>query len=417
MPRAGQGSGGGSRGGSTHGSGRMGSTHRPSAGGSGRRAGAGGGMSGFGGGFGGSGSGFGGFPGGFGGPALRRHNTGSSLSDLIIGAIGYQAGKSAGRREAQQRGSYGYRTTGPFGTPAQPTAGGPFGPTVPTGGAGMPPAGGQPPRKGKSGSGLWVAIIGAFIVVMLIVLMVPSCSGNPAGTASSGDIPASTYNRTKLDSGRAYDTDCIDDELGWVSNVSKTESQLKTFYDKTGIQPYVLLAKYNSKLTTDDEKQEWAEQWYEQHIDNEDTLLFVYFAERDVDNDVGTMALIPGRNTESIMDSQAQNIFWSYLDQYWYSNMSTDDALVATFDKTADRIMTKTTTKQDVSKWLIIALIVVVLIAAGIAVTVIMVKRKREHEAYVERMVTTPLEEAEDPLLKKYGGDATDGATEDNRQH
>ncbi|KFI61981.1 hypothetical protein [Bifidobacterium cuniculi] len=413
MPRAGQGSGGGSRGGSGFDGGRMGSGFRPSGGGSGRRAGGGGSSHG--------GSGFGGFPGGmpggFGGRPPRRHNTGSSLSDLIIGAIGYQAGKSAGRREAQQRGSYGYGSAGPFGAPGQPPAGGPFGPSVPASGAGMPPAGGQPPRKGKSGSGLWVAIIGAFIVVMLIVLMVPSCSGDPAGTATSGDIPASTYNRTKLDSGRAYDTDCIDDELGWFSNVSKTESQLKTFYDKTGIQPYILFAKYNAKLTTDDEKQEWSEQWYDQHIDNEDTLLFVYFAEQDVDNDVGYMTLTPGRNTTGIMDSQAQNIFWSYLNQYWYSDMSTDEAIVTTFDKTADRIMTKTTTKQDVSKWLIIALIVVVLLAAGVAVAVIMVKRKREHEAYVERMVTTPLEEAEDPLLKKYGGDATDGATEDNRQH
>ena len=43
----------------------------------------------------------------------------------------------------------------------------------------------------------------------------------------------------------------------------------------------------DQKLTTDDEKQAWAREWYDDHIDNEDTLLFVYFAEQDVDNDVG----------------------------------------------------------------------------------------------------------------------------------
>lgn len=79
-----------------------------------------------------------------------------------------------------------------------------------------------------------------------------------------------------------------------------------------------------------------------------------------------------------------------------------DDAIVATFDSTAGRIMTKTTTKNDVHKWVIIAVIVIGMLAIGAVITWMLIKRKREHEQYVERMVTTPLEEARDPILEKY---------------
>lgn len=179
---------------------------------------------------------------------------------------------------------------------------------------------------------------------------------------------------------------------------------------QTGIQPYILFAKYNPKLTSDKTKQEWAKQWYDQHIDNEDTLLFVYFAERDTDNDVGYMTLVNGKHVSSIMDAQATEIFWTYLDEYWYSDRSTDDAIVATFDATADRIMTKTTTRNDVRKWVTVAVMVIAVCVVAAIVVWLLIKRKREHERYVERMVTTPLETAEDPILNKY--DHTDPGTE-----
>ena len=250
--------------------------------------------------------------------------------------------------------------------------------------------------------GLGIGILAA-LVIFLLIFMMPSCSNNePNRNDYNVTVPESTYNRTKLDSGLPYDSNCIDDQLGWFENRTSAAKRLKVFYDKTGIQPYILFAKYNPKLTTDDEKQAWAREWYDDHIDNEDTLLFVYFAEQDVDNDVGYMTLVNGKHVSSIMDAQATEIFWTYLDEYWFSDRSTDDAIVATFDSTADRIMTKTTTRNDVHKWVIIAVIVIGVLAIGAVVAWMLIKRKREHEQYVERMVTTPLDEARDPILEKY---------------
>ena len=124
---------------------------------------------------------------------------------------------------------------------------------------------------------------------------------------------------------------------------------------------------------------------------------------------MGHSTLINGRNVSTVMDAQAVDIFWAYYDEYWYSTMSTDDAIVKTFDSTADRIMTKTTTSHDVMKWVVIAVLILgVLVIAGI-IAWMLIKRRREHEQYVERMVNTPLEEAEDPILNKYSQDDQKG--------
>ena len=417
MPRAGAGSGSGRSSSGHDGGSRMSSGHRPSMPGSGRRAGGGGSA---------------GFP-------QSSGSTGSGgfdVGDLFRAAgIGMAGGYNAGRRSTRnrygrrsmpfreeifdamgQQPNYGRQQTpgpysaGPFGTGAPGAGQGPFSP------AGGPPVapptmqtpfggnnnGGKKPNGGLTGLMPLLGILAA-LVIFLLIFMMPSCSNNePNRNDYNVTVPESTYNRTKLDSGLPYDSNCIDDQLGWFENRTSAAKRHKVFYDKTAIQPYILFAKYNPQLKTDDEKQAWAREWYDDHIDNEDTLLFVYFAEQDVDNDVGYMTLVNGKHVSSIMDAQATEIFWTYLDEYWYSDRSTDDAIVATFDSTADRIMTKTTTKNDVHKWVIIAVIVIGMLAIGAVITWMLIKRKREHEQYVERMVTTPLEEARDPILEKY---------------
>lgn len=330
MPRAGAGSGSGRSSSGHDGGSRMSSGHRPSMPGSGRRAGGGGSA---------------GFP-------QSSGSTGSGgfdVGDLFRAAgIGMAGGYNAGRRSTRnrygrrsmpfpeeifdamgQQPNYGRQQTpgpysaGPFGTGAPGAGQGPFSP------AGGPPVapptmqtpfggnnnGGKKPNGGLTGLMPLIGILAA-LVIFLLIFMMPSCSNNePNRNDYNVTVPESTYNRTKLDSGLPYDSNCIDDQLGWFENRTSAAKRLKVFYDKTGIQPYILFAKYNPQLKTDDEKQAWAREWYDDHIDNEDTLLFVYFAEQDVDNDVGYMTLVNGKHVSSIMDAQATEIFWTYLDE------------------------------------------------------------------------------------------------------
>lgn len=248
------------------------------------------------------------------------------------------------------------------------------------------------------------------LVVLVFILFAYTLSGGfgRRSGGSSGSIPSSSYNREKLDSGNGYINDCIEDQLGWFDNESKAESRLKTFYEKTGVQPYIILLEYDASLTTDGAKEQRAQELYDEYIDNESTFLYVYFGEQFEDeySEPGYMCVINGRQTGSVMDSEAIEIFWAYIDEYWYSDLSTDDMFVKSFEATAKRIMTKTTTKNDVIKYVLIAAAAGVVVYGVIKVVKLKHKRAKEEAEETERILNTPMESLVEKELeetaKKY---------------
>lgn len=263
----------------------------------------------------------------------------------------------------------------------------------------------RPPRRSTvivSHGGSFNTVIS---LIIFIVVLAAAFGGFPSSSSSSTkSVPKSTQNRERLESGVGYDNNCIIDNIGWFDNVTKTEKSIKQFYDKTGVQPYIVLNAYDSALLTDTAKEEYAKKWYDEHIKNESTFLYMYFAEPDTDNDVGYMAYVNGKQVSSVMDSEAIEIFWAYVDKYWYSDMSTDDMFTTIFTKTADRIMTKSTTAADVGNNAVKVIGVIVVFAGIIVVMVIRRKHKAEEAKETEKILNTPLngDSEADDLLKKY---------------
>ena len=263
----------------------------------------------------------------------------------------------------------------------------------------------RPPRRSSvivSHGGNFNAVIS---LIIFVVVLIAAFGGFPSSNSSSTkSVPKSTQNRERLESGVGYDNNCIVDNIGWFDNVTKTEKSIKKFYDKTGVQPYIVLNAYDSTLLTDTAKEEYAKKWYDEHIKNESTFLYMYFAEPDTDNDVGYMAYVNGKHVPSVMDSEAIEIFWAYVDKYWYSDMSTDDMFTTIFTKTADRIMTKSTTAADVGNNAIKVIGVIIVFAGIIVVMVLRRKHKAEEAKETEKILNTPLngDSEADDLLKKY---------------
>ena len=263
----------------------------------------------------------------------------------------------------------------------------------------------RPPRRSTvivSHGGNFNAVIS---LIIFVVVLIAAFGGFPSSNSSSTkSVPKSTQNRERLESGVGYDNNCIVDNIGWFDNVTKTEKSIKKFYDKTGVQPYIVLNAYDSTLLTDTAKEEYAKKWYDEHIKNESTFLYMYFAEPDTDNDVGYMAYVNGKQVPSVMDSEAIEIFWAYVDKYWYSDMSTDDMFTTIFTKTADRNMTKSTTAADVGNNAVKVIGVIVVFAGIIVVMVLRRKHKAEEAKETEKILNTPLngDSEADDLLKKY---------------
>ena len=249
-----------------------------------------------------------------------------------------------------------------------------------------------PPRRGyygyrrnvytssSSGLGTLIACLIVFAVVIFSFFMI----------ASDDSDVASTINREK-----------IENELGYIENQGKLSKNLKNFYNKTGIQPYIYLKSYDETLTSDSQKDNYAQNWYEQNIDNEDTFLFVYYEDQNP-NEIGYMAYVNGKQVTSVMDSEAVNIFWNYIDRYWTDDsLSTVEVFTKTFNSTANTIMEKSTTSNDIIK--IICIIVGIVIVIGGIIYILRMKFKRDKEKAKEtvEILKTPLDKS-DELRDKY---------------
>lgn len=261
----------------------------------------------------------------------------------------------------------------------------------------------SPPRRGyygyrrnvytssSSGLGTLIACLIVFAVVIFSFFMI----------ASDDSDVTSTINREKIENPIPYDNNCIKDELGYVENTSKLSKSLKNFYNKTGIQPYIYLKSYDETLTSDSQKDNYAQNWYEQNIDNEDTFLLVYYEDQDP-NEIGYMAYVNGKQVTSVMDSEAVNIFWNYIDHYWTDDsLSTVEVFTKPFNSTANTIMEKSTTSNDIIK--IICIIVGIIIVIGGIIYILRMKFKRDKEKAKEtvEILKTPLDKS-DELRDKY---------------
>ncbi|MGI6230264.1 MAG: hypothetical protein ACOYJL_05035 [Tractidigestivibacter sp.] len=262
------------------------------------------------------------------------------------------------------------------------------------------------------------------ILVLLAILFVPifgaQDSVSSASSEDTSSIPASTVSREKLTDVAAFDYDCVTDELGYVTDLSEAESNLKNFYDKTGVQPYVYFKSYDSSLTTDEEKEQYAIDWYDENIGTDNGFLFVYFANEDENSSipdseksVGYMAYACGSSATAVMDSEAISIFWGYIDRYWTSDLSTEDMLAKVYDGTADSIMSVTTTTQQMI--LTVVIVVAVIVAVLLVIWLIKTKRKAEAERAKETqdILNTPLDDLSDKEDGSGGGGSSNSARDD----
>lgn len=254
-----------------------------------------------------SGGGFG-FGGGYhpGGIPPRPPRRNRDNRDFLFGMLfGSQLGR--GRRQG-----YGNRNTGRMEQPGENRANY----------AGTGPAGYREQRNPyNSKVRFWTVV--AVILLLITVIM---------GFLYFRNSNQNT--REKLQVLNSYDSACIADNEYWFDNVSSTEGRLKDFFNKTGVQPYIVINSFDPDLTSDTEKTAYAEQWYDANIDNECSFLYMYFPESDPD-EVGYMSYVVGKQAETVMDTDVVDTFWDNLDTNWYSDKSTDEMFYDTFISTA----------------------------------------------------------------------------------
>lgn len=241
--------------------------------------------------------------------------------------------------------------------PPPPRYGGGYGAPPP------PPRGGYRRSRGGCLSGIISAVVLLFIVGILIAantcLNLASC----LGCASSGNDSGANYEQKPTNSAPAnpnqggnntnngsqttvvkntpanpFNADCVIDETGWFENPTKLGKDLEFFYNKYGIQPYVIFKTYDSSVTTNTQRQSYCKEWYSKNIKDDDTFLVMYFSEKS-NEEVGYFAYWGGVG-ESVQAFEKP--FEEGINNYWFNeNLSLDDVMLNSFKYVASKVKVK----------------------------------------------------------------------------
>lgn len=286
------------------------------------------------------------------------------------GGGGHTGGHSFGGRSS---GGSSHSRGGSFGGPIPP----PRGPRY----SGYYP---RPPRRYYGGyrrsRGGCLSTVVALLIVLLVVFSV--FYSNIKSSQNSQVSPSATK-RTAITGTTTY-KEWYADQLHYIEHDSDLTDGMKYFYSKTGIQPYVLFMDYNSDFWNNGSWDEAAAdaylaEFYKNTFSDNGHMILAYFAcENDSKDLDGTFYLYYGSSAYSIMDKEAETIFWSYFDAN-YDNLdySIAEFMGKTFTQTADNIMhiEKSSTAKEI---LIISFAGVIVILLVLAVIFTKVLKKVE---------------------------------------
>lgn len=267
---------------------------------------------------------------------------------------------------------------------------------------------------GSSRGGSIVGSILASIIVFTIIAIVVfqhTCTAMFAGcTGAFGGVggTSSTTKREKLDRNLVNLTEWYTDELGWIEYEADLIEGMEDFYEDTGIQPHLYLVDWNGSIT-ENEMHTFAEEAYSEFFTDEGHILVCYFscAGDSIDYVGGEPYLLCGTATETIMDSEAQKIFWAEEgNNYENDNLYFEEYWGETFKDTGNRIMAAPI------PWTTVAIVIAVVV--GVIVVVLIIKKivkaniaqKNKEQEDLERMLDKPLEtfgdDAVEDLKDKY---------------
>ena len=184
------------------------------------------------------------------------------------------------------------------------------------GGGGKDPQEEKPKKPEKKTTA--VGCLSVILIIIAIILVVAMISGINAAKDAK--------NRVKLDEKVTVDIGYVDDQLKWFSKKSVVESGMKSFYEATGVMPYLYLTDTidGEAYPKEMDFRNFAEATYDQlfHISGneyDEAHVLVVFQQYDDDSDYGVYVL-PGLVAKTVLDDEAQSILRDYIDRYYWDS-------------------------------------------------------------------------------------------------
>lgn len=233
------------------------------------------------------------------------------------------------------------------------------------------------------------------IVLAIIVIVAGLIAARP-------NIQQSTIERSKLDSSLCTKVDTwYQDDINWIHDEKTLLKGLKTFYDKTGVQPYLWITdNINGKAKPNTSDFETALKSKYSELFKDEGHVIVCFMESSPS--VYATYYWAGSAAKGVIDDEAGEILLDVIDSKYTSDLSDEGMFSKSFSDAAIRMMkVGRTTKQYI--------ILAVAVVAGLGIIVgfiFLLKAKRKSDAEEaeerERILNTSIDEMSDSVLNKY---------------
>lgn len=233
------------------------------------------------------------------------------------------------------------------------------------------------------------------IVLAIIVIVAGLIAARP-------NIQQSTIERSKLDSSLCTKVDTwYQDDINWIHDEKTLLKGLKTFYNQTGVQPYLWITdNINGKAKPNTSDFETALKSKYSELFKDEGHVIVCFMESSPS--VYATYYWAGSAAKRVIDDEAGEILLDVIDSKYTSDLSDEEMFSKSFSDAATRMMkVGRTTKQYI--------ILAVAVVAGLGIIVgfiFLLKAKRKSDAVEaeerERILNTDIDEMSDSVLNKY---------------
>ena len=193
-------------------------------------------------------------------------------------------------------------------------------------------------------------------------------------------IERSTIQREKLPASKCDEVDFwYQDDWGtWIDDSDEEfslEVGLKSFYQETGVQPYLwIMGEEGKNYKSEGSLEELAEDKYKELFGKDEGHLLVIFREYPDNSGNYICTVTPGYDAETqVMDDQAKEILLDCIDYHYTDDCNEGEFFESAFIQAGTRIMTKQLSWKQICTIIVVAIIAVI----GIVIVASIIKRRK----------------------------------------
>ncbi len=283
----------------------------------------------------------------------------------------------------------------------------------------------EPYHKGyrgpTTGPRINIGCLYSFILIIIILTVMAVVFGGlwasffgEQNQSSQNEITYSTTQREPLpDNAVTVNAGYYTDELGWINSRKTVESGMKSFYEATGVMPYLYLTDTidGENFPKKNDFINFADATYDELFtaangEIDEAHVLVLFHEY-VDGEY-TVYYTAGKQAQSVIDEEAGEILLDYFDRYYYDSSKDNSEYFGAVFREAGAAMMKITRPAWYYPTILAGIVIVIL--AIIALFALRAKKKKEQDERDQQILNTPLQtygdtettQKAEELAKKY---------------